>query len=132
MSRKIAREELFKLLFEAELNDVAPAEILDKFIERSEVELGENSVSFITKYAKGITENEAAVIEALDSNMTNWSLDRVGNVEKALLKFGTYELMFEETGHEIVVNEVVELAKKYGDEKSYEFINGVLAKIIKK
>jgi len=48
------------------------------------------------------------------------------------LRFATYELMYENTGHEIVLNEVIELAKVYGEEKSHEFINGVLAKIITK
>ncbi|GLI55986.1 N utilization substance protein B [Propionigenium maris DSM 9537] len=132
MSRKIAREELFKILFEAELNDASIAEVSERVISRGEVELSKNSKDFIEKYVKGIVEKKDEIEETLNSEMTNWSLDRIGNVERALLKFGTYELMFEDMGHEIVVNEIVELAKKYGDEKSHEFINGVLAKIIKK
>ncbi len=132
MSRKIAREELFKILFEAELNDASITEVSERVISRGEVELSKNSKDFIEKYVKGIVEKKDEIEETLNSEMTNWSLDRIGNVERALLKFGTYELMFEDMGHEIVVNEIVELAKKYGDEKSHEFINGVLAKIIKK
>ncbi len=132
MSRKIAREELFKILFEAELNDASITEVSERVISRGEVELSKNSKDFIEKYVKGIVEKKDEIEATLNSEMTNWSLDRIGNVERALLKFGTYELMFEDMGHEIVVNEIVELAKKYGDEKSHEFINGVLAKIIKK
>jgi len=132
MSRKIAREELFKILFEAELNEASITEVTERVISNGEVELSKNSVEFIEKYAKGIVEKEQEIKDTLNSEMTNWSLERIGNVERALLKFGTYELMFEDMGHEIVVNEIVELAKKYGDEKSHEFINGVLAKVIKK
>lgn len=132
MSRKIAREELFKILFEAELNEASITEVAERVISRGEVELSKNSKEFIEKYVKGIVENKEEIEETLNSEMVNWSLERIGNVERALLKFGTYELMFEDMGHEIVVNEIVELAKKYGDEKSHEFINGVLAKIIKK
>jgi len=132
MSRKIAREELFKILFETELNEASITEVAERVISRGEVKLSENSKEFIEKYVKGIVENKEEIEETLNSEMTNWSLERIGNVERALLKFGTYELMFEDMGHEIVVNEIVELAKKYGDEKSHEFINGVLAKIIKK
>jgi len=132
MSRKIAREELFKILFEAELNEASITEVAERVISRGEVELSQNSKEFIEKYVKGIVENKEEIEETLNSEMVNWSLERIGNVERALLKFGTYELMFEDMGHEIVVNEIVELAKKYGDEKSHEFINGVLAKIIKK
>ena len=57
-------------------------------------------------------------------------LGRIGNVEKALLKCSVYEILFKDTPCEIVINEVVELAKVYGDEKTSEFINGVLAKIV--
>lgn len=142
MSRKIAREELFKLLFEVEVSEATIEEVLEGFFTRDrsgldedgqeiEVVFSKNSEEFVTEYANGISEKQGEIIEALETNMTNWSMDRIGNVERALLKFGTYELMFKDTGHEIVVNEIVELAKKYGDEKSYEFINGVLAKLIK-
>ena len=142
MSRKIAREELFKLLFEVEVSEATIEEVLEGFFTRDrsgldedgqeiEVIFSKNSEEFVTEYANGISEKQGEIIEALETNMTNWSMDRIGNVERALLKFGTYELMFKDTGHEIVVNEIVELAKKYGDEKSYEFINGVLAKLIK-
>ncbi|MFA6708070.1 MAG: transcription antitermination factor NusB, partial [Fusobacterium sp.] len=62
--------------------------------------------------------------------MEGWSYDRIGVVERALLKSAVYELMFEKTPKEIVINEIIELAKKYGDAKSYEFLNGVLAKIL--
>lgn len=143
MSRKIAREELFKLLFEVEVSGATIEEVLEGFFTRDrsgldedgqeiEVAFSKNSEEFVTEYANGISEKQEEIIEALETNMTNWSMDRIGNVERALLKFGTYELMFKDTGHEIVVNEIVELAKKYGEEKSYEFINGVLAKLIKK
>lgn len=69
-------------------------------------------------------------METLKNNITGWSLERVGNIEKALLKIATYEILYENTPTEIIINEVVELAKTYGDNKSHEFINGVLAKII--
>ncbi len=143
MSRKIAREELFKLLFEVEVSGATIEEVLEVFFKRDrsgldedgeeiKVSFSDNSKAFVTEYAKGISEKQEEILEALETNMTNWSMDRIGNVERALLKFGTYELMFKDSGHEIVVNEIVELAKKYGEEKSYEFINGVLAKIIKR
>ncbi|MGL4867692.1 MAG: transcription antitermination factor NusB, partial [Cetobacterium sp.] len=74
--------------------------------------------------------NDERVLETLKNNITGWNLDRIGNVEKALLKISTYEILFEDIPAEIVVNEVVELAKKYGEDKSHEFINGVLAKIV--
>lgn len=130
MSRRVAREELFKIVFEAELTDVKLDETLENYLLRDDTVLNTNEKEFIEKYAKGMALNNEVVTETLKNNITGWTLDRVGNVEKALLKIATYEILFEDVPAEILVNEVVELAKKYGDEKSHEFINGVLAKVV--
>ena len=149
MSRKIAREELFKLLFEADMNKVTPLERLDYFledgnrrVENTEVEETSNNVEefsltkteieFIKEFAAGIDKHYGTINAELDEKMDEWSLETVGNIERSLLRFGAYELMYEETGFEIVLNEVIELAKIYGDAASHEFINGVLAKFVKK
>ena len=132
MGRKLAREELFKLLFEAELNDANPVDVLDGFLEREETILKKPEEEFIRSYVLGIGKKKDEIKKVIEDNMENWSFDRIGNVEKVLLQFAVYEILDGEVGHEIVVNEAVELAKIYGDEKSHEFINGVLAKIIKK
>jgi N utilization substance protein B len=71
------------------------------------------------------------LVELIEANMENWTFDRLGNVEKALLVFSVYELVNKKVGIEIAVNEAVELAKKYGDNKSFEFINGVLANVVR-
>jgi len=131
MSRKIAREELFKIVFEGEINGVLPNTLLDEFLSREEVILSPKGKEFLVKYVEGISAHNDELNALIDEKMTGWNLDRIGNVEKALLKCAAYELKHETTGHEIVANEVIELAKVYGDEKSYEFINGVLANIIK-
>ncbi|MGL5050588.1 MAG: transcription antitermination factor NusB [Fusobacteriaceae bacterium] len=132
MSRRIAREELFKIVFEAEMNKVLPKELLENYLNRNEVILSKKGEEFLVKFVEGISLHNDEINTLLSDTMEGWSLERIGVVEKALLKCATYELNFEDTGHEIVANEVIELAKVYGDEKSHEFINGVLAKLIKK
>ncbi|MGL6064054.1 MAG: transcription antitermination factor NusB [Fusobacteriaceae bacterium] len=131
MSRRIAREELFKIVFEAEMNCVEPKELQEKFLERGEVILSPKALDFFVKYVTGISQYNEELNVLINETMEGWNLDRIGSVEKTLLKCAVYELKHESTGHEIVVNEVVEIAKIYGDDKSHEFINGVLAKIIK-
>lgn len=130
MSRRVAREELFKITFEAELNEIGIDEVLNDYLQRDDIKLSDNERVFIEKYVEGIAKNQEVIVDALRKNITGWSLERIGNVEKALLKISTYEILFEDVPTEIVINEVVELAKKYGDEKSHEFINGVLAKVL--
>ncbi len=131
MSRRLAREELFKIVFEAEIKEGNLDTVLASYLEReNEVELDEKSKEFLVKQAKGIIENNDKILEVINEKMEGWSFDRVGNVEKALLKCAVYEILFDETPKEIVINEAVELAKKYGDVKTFEFLNGVLARIV--
>ena len=123
MSRRLAREELFKIVFESEINGKDLNTVLASYLEReNDTELNEKNREFLVKYAKGIVEN--------NEKMEGWSFERVGNVEKALLKIAVYEILCEDTPTEIIINEAVELAKKYGDVKTFEFVNGVLAKLV--
>ena len=131
MSRRLAREELFKIVFEAEINNKDLNTVLDSYLEReNEVELNEKGKEFLVEYAKGIIENQDKILAELNEKMEGWSFERVGIVEKALLKISVYEILFKDTPKEIVINEAVELAKKYGDTKTYEFVNGVLARLV--
>lgn len=131
MSRRLAREELFKIVFEAEINNKDLNTVLDSYLEReNEVELNEKGKEFLVEYAKGIIENKDKILAELNEKMEGWSFERVGNVEKALLKISVYEILFKDTPKEIIINEAVELAKKYGDTKTYEFVNGVLARLV--
>lgn len=133
MSRRFAREQIFKFLFESDLGEIDLVENLDGFLEREENEkLNSPQLDYIKDTLNGVYENKSKIDSMISETMENWNIERIGTVERNLLRFATYEILFTEIGHEIVVNEAVELAKKYGDEKSHEFINGVLAKIIKK
>ena len=60
-----------------------------------------------------------------------WSIDRLSKVNVTILKLATYEIIYTKLPYKVVVNEAVEIAKKYGDDNSSAFINGVLANIIK-
>lgn len=131
MSRRLAREELFKIVFESEINGKDLDTVLASYLEReNDTELNEKNREFLVKYAKGIAENNEKIHAELNEKMEGWSFERVGNVEKALLKIAVYEILCEDTPTEIIINEAVELAKKYGDVKTFEFVNGVLAKLV--
>ena len=132
MSRRVTREELFKLIFESELKNEDAKEVFESYLKREEVLENEKEISFIKKYMEGISSHNEEIINTINNNIVGWTFERIGTVEKTLLKVAVYELLFENTPHEIVVNEAVELAKIYGDEKTAEFVSGVLAKIINK
>ena len=88
-------------------------------------------MKFLEKYMTGITDHNNEIMETINNSIVGWTFERIGAVEKSLLKSTVYELMFETTPYEIAINEAIELAKVYGDEKTAEFVNGVLAKVIK-
>ncbi|MCI7223088.1 MULTISPECIES: transcription antitermination factor NusB [Fusobacterium] len=132
VGRRLTRDELFKIVFEAEILNKNIAESYAEYSRREEALKNTNEIQFIEKYIKGISDNIDLIKSEIKGNMENWELQRIGNVERALLIISTYEVLKEELATEIIVNEAVELAKEYGEVKSHEFINGVLAKIIKK
>lgn len=82
--------------------------------------------------ANGIIENNKEIEEKISSNLKkDWNLSRVSKVEIAILKVAIYEILYTETPFKVAINEAVELAKKYGEDKSSSFVNGVLANIVK-
>lgn len=131
MGRRSARELVFKYLFEKDMNKSVGFD-REHYVKRDETkELNESQHKYILDTVEGVFSNLEEIDLFLKDNMETWNLERVGNVERALLRFAVYELKYTEMGTEIVVNEAVELAKKYGEEKSGEFINGVLAIMVK-
>lgn len=133
MGRKRAREDFFKVLFEADAREEKNSIVAAEYVKREEFDLGEEEKEFIINYAKNLDETNDEIENKVQNSLIGWQLGRIGVVERVILKLAAYELLKQkEIGYQIVVNEAIELAKKYGDVKSYEFINGVLANIIKK
>ena len=90
------------------------------------------SKEFLKSYVTKIIENESFLVEKIKNQLDGWTYERLGTVEKVLLKIAFYEIIIEKVGHEIAINEVLELSKIYGDAKSKDFINGILADFLKK
>lgn len=129
MTQREVREEIFKLLFEYEL-------VKGDLLKRKEehlvnLDISESKMKFIDEYILGILENEKNIIEEISKNVKGWSFQRLGTVEKVLLKMSFYEILVKEIGHEISINEAIELSKIYGDENTKNFINGILGDFMK-
>ena len=129
MGRRKLREEIFKLLFERELIDNDMDVRLAEVLEENDITKKED-IEFMREYIKNVTEHKESIEDKIKSKLVGWSFDRLGTVEKTLLKMSFYEITEAGTGHEIVINETVELAKKYGEDKTPDFINGILADIV--
>jgi N utilization substance protein B len=82
---------------------------------------------------KKINENIEEISSQISNNLkSEWKLDRISKINLALLKLAIYEMLYKKVPYKVVINEVVELAKKYGEDTSKSFINGVLATVVKK
>ena len=134
---RLAREEVFKLVFGAELTGLSSDELKQDFsvyLQNNEEfinALSEKQLEFIKNSINGIVENYDNIKDIIKKNTQNWTYERIGVIERSLLIVGTYEFLIKNTPIEVIANEIVELAKEYGNEKSYEFINGILANIEK-
>ena len=133
MNRSKSREEAFKLLYSLQLNEDADIdEQLEFFIEDEDVS-DKRAKKYIRTTITEIQSNEEAIEKHIENNIKDdWSIERISKIDLTLLKLGIYEILYSKLPYKVVINEVVELAKKYGDDKSKSFVNGVLASIVKK
>ena len=130
MTRREIREEIFKLLFEKELTDNNVEKRIEETIKENNIRKEEH-VEFLKSYIIGIIENEEVLIEKIKEILDGWTYERLGTLEKVLLKISFYEITIKKIGYEIAINEAVELAKKYSYDDTKEFLNGILAKLVK-
>ena len=129
MKRTKARENAFILLFEAECReDETPLEIFEYSSEFPDFEADD----FVKNVFFGVAERRKEIDELIEANLVGWAKNRISPVSRALLALATYEMLAcEDIPDRVSINEAVELSKKYDDEKSYTFVNGVLNAISK-
>ena len=130
MKRSEAREMLFKAIYEREVQKDITEEHLDLFLENNEI-MDNATIGYIKTAINSINEKEQEIEEIIAKNLKkDWSLERISKVNTALLKLAIYEINYTDTPFKVVINEVVDLAKKYSEETAPAFINGVLASVV--
>lgn len=128
--KKLIREKAVIAIYQKLLVDINEEEVHEYL--NSDKELANNKDDYdycfmlIMSIADQIEKYKAEVAKYLRSG---WSIERLSKMELAILLVGCYELLETEQGKEVIINEAVELSKKYCDEDSYKFINGLLNKI---
>ena len=130
MKRSEAREMLFKALYEVEIQKDVTDEHISLFLENNEV-TDEATIEYVKKSVNSINDKKEEIEELITKNLKkDWTLERISKVNIALLKLAIYEIKYAEIPFKVVINEVVDLAKKYSEETAPSFINGVLASIV--
>lgn len=128
MSRKKSREYAFRLVFEKFFHE--PEQEFE--FEDEEFVLDDTDRLFVNELIGGVNSNYDSILDIIKNNVVGYEIDRIFKIDLAILVLAVYELKFAsgEVQPSIIINEAVELSKKYSTEKSYSFINGVLAKVI--
>lgn len=131
MKRSLAREEAFKLLYSLEIQKENLDEQLEMYFENEEIT--ENEIKdYISSVVKGIESNISDIENKISENLKkDWKLERISKINLVLLKLAIYEILYTEIPYKVAINEAIEIAKKYGDDNSPNFINGILASIVK-
>ncbi len=130
MGRKKARENAFKCIFQIGFENEYN---IDKMIESLEedTKFDSDDREYIVHTVNGVINNLSEIDKYILSNLKGWTIDRISKVDLALLRLAIYEIKFDRSvPYKVSVNEAVELAKAYGDDKSHSFVNGLLAKVV--
>ncbi len=130
MKRREARETAFCLIFEKDfMKELSCKEIYNSALMYFDADALE-AEPYIYSTFSGVFEYIEDIDSLIASASANWNSERISRVSRAILRLAIYELKYvEDIPVKIAVNEAVEIAKKYDDEKAFSFINGVLAKI---
>ncbi len=89
-------------------------------------------MEYIKDLVNGIEDKKQEISDAISNNLkSDWKIERISKINLSLLKLAIYEIKYKQLPYKVVINEVVELAKKYGEDTSHSFINGILASVVK-
>ena len=132
MNRSAIRELAFRLIYSQEIQKSEDIEEqIELYLEANEIE-DKNAIEYIKDVIRGISANKEEIEKMIQKNLkADWKIDRIAKVDLSLLKLAIYEIKYKKIPYKIIINEVVELSKKYGEEQSKNFVNGILASIVK-
>ena len=132
MKRSAIRELAFQLIYSLEIHNPEDlAEQIELYLDCNEVEENE-AKEYIKDAVFGIKENINEIQGLIEKNLkADWKIDRISKIDLSLLKLAIYEIKYKEIPYKVAINECLELSKKYGEESSKNFVNGILASVVK-
>jgi transcription antitermination protein NusB len=124
MKRRTAREKALQALFQIDINEAATNEAIQNVLGES------SSDPYLEQLVEGTVEHLEQIDKAISEHLEKWTLERLAKVDLNILRLGVYELLFvEDVPASVVINEALEVSKRFGDERSSKFINGILSKV---
>lgn len=128
-TRHQARQSVIGILYALDVGNDGISNFTEDILEDSKIR--NKQKEFALSLYNGVVENKDIIDNALNKYLKEWELEKIGNIERAILRLGTYELMFTPLDDAVIINEAIELAKTLASETSPKFINGVLDSVKK-
>ena len=126
LTRTEAREKIMVILYQI---DLYQKEKIDYDVESVIKENIDMDNKYVRDIVNGVIDNKEELDKIISRYLENWSLNRLGQTDRAILRLAAYEMIYYDTPKVVVINEAIELAKKYSDDKVVKLINAVLDKI---
>lgn len=124
MKRRTAREKALQILFQADVGKTPIEEVFRDSVKETVED------DFLKRIVIGTAEHLEELDQMIEQHLINWTLSRLANVDKNILRLAVYEMKYmEEIPIQVTINEAIEIAKRFGDAESGRFVNGVLARI---
>ncbi|WP_143314335.1 transcription antitermination factor NusB [Clostridium sp. HBUAS56017] len=133
MSRKKSREKAMELAFGMEISKDTTNEALETFVDNFEGDnLKDLDLQYIREILEGIDNNKVQIDSIIEQNLQNWKIERIAKINLTILRLAIFEMKYvDDVPGRVALNEGLELAKRYSDDKSVSFINAVLDKVLK-
>ena len=132
MNRTLMRENAFKLIYSLEIQKVEDIQDqIELYFESNNIK-DQEAKNYIEDAITGIEKHQEEILKDIEMNLKDdWKLSRISKMDLAILKLAIYEIKFSDVPYKVSINEAVKKKKKYGEDKSKNFVNGVLASIVK-
>ena len=122
-----ARKRAVDVLYEADVRGSDRLAVLRDRVETGNPPVPEHTVRLV----EGVAEHSARIDELIDTHASNWSIDRLPDVDRAILRMAVFELLWaDDVPDAVVIDEAVELAKRFSTDNSGRFVNGVLSALV--
>ena len=128
-TRHHARMAVVSLLYAYDLGNKSILDFSDEILEEKKIRNKQRE--FALELFRGVMDNLEKIDETIVASLTDWDFDRLGSIERATLRLGSYEILFGTLDSAVVINEAIEITKAFGTEQSPKFINGVLDAVSK-
>ena len=123
-TRHQARESVITLLYAEDIGNKNIEKFLDDILEDKKIR--NKQKEFALGLYRGVEEHIKEVDQEINKHLKEWKIDEIGNIERAILRLGAYELLYSELDDAVIINEAIELSKTLASDTAPKFINGVL------